>query len=105
MFAFFFQYAHAGNKPAPGFPAPGFPPVSQNTYSSTAATGGPVYGSQQQIPNQQSGYMSHIAYGTASNTSSQPIVASSQNANVPYGPGSTAPPQSGYHMNSNVNSG
>ncbi|XP_021943888.1 protein lingerer isoform X3 [Folsomia candida] len=101
----FVSYAHAGNKPAPGFPAPGFPPVSQNTYSSTAATGGPVYGSQQQIPNQQSGYMSHIAYGTASNTSSQPIVASSQNANVPYGPGSTAPPQSGYHMNSNVNSG
>lgn len=100
----FVSYAHAG-KPAPGFSAPGFP-VSQNmagTYSSSNAT----YGSQQQpIPNQQQsgGYMTNLPYGTQpTNLSSQPIVASSQNANVPYG--STAPPQNAYHMNTNVNSG
>jgi hypothetical protein len=115
-------------KGAPGFPAPGFPPVSQNpaaaTYNNSNVApvigGGPPpssYGSQ--LPSQtaqQSGYhhMGNMAYGSQGSQNipqNQPTLASSnpsvQNASVPYGTASTGSvqPQSGYHINSNVNSG
>lgn len=98
--------SYAG-KPAPGFPAPGFPPVTQ------AATG--VYGNSnssstggipQSYGSQQSGYIGNLSYGNQQvNPSNQPLVASSQSTNVPYGP-TSGPPSNTYHnMNSGVGSG
>jgi len=114
--------AFASYKGAPGFPAPGFPPVTQavqgpGTYNSapTVVGGASTYVPQQNsIPNQSGGYniggLSFGAQPVVSTVNSQlppqsgmPSVSQNQAQNSSYG--SSAPPQSAYHHNTNSNSG